>query len=34
MVDPKTMLGVVDNQALARIAEEANERLRRALEAL
>ncbi len=34
MVDPKTMLGVVDNQALARIAEEANERLRRALGAL
>lgn len=32
--DEIQMLGVVDNQALARIAEEADERLRRALEAL
>ncbi|MGB3632756.1 MAG: DUF302 domain-containing protein [Rubrobacteraceae bacterium] len=33
-VDPKTMLDVVGNESLARIAEEAEERLGRALEAL
>lgn len=33
-VDPKTMLDVVGNDALAHIAEEAEERLGRALEAL
>lgn len=33
-VDPKAMLGVVDNDALGRIADEAGARLGRALEAL
>lgn len=33
-VDPKAMLDVVGNEALARIADEAEERLGRALEAL
>lgn len=33
-VNPKTMLDVVGNEALVRIAEEAEERLGRALEAL
>ena len=32
--DPKTMLDVVDNEALTEIAEEAEKRLGRALEAL